>query len=273
MNSPKLVSVVVAIYQDIDALELILLSLYNQSYRDNYEVIIAEDGQSEKVKNFVDTLSYKNLIHTNQQDIGWQKNKSLNNAVRHSSGDLIIFLDGDCVPYSNLIENYVALCADKTVLCGRRVELGEKFSFELRSKNRSLKSIENNYIKLVYKLLKDKCRHYEEGIIFSQYFYRLKHKNKQAHILGCNFAINRADLYAINGFNEEYIWPSIGEDVDIEYRLTNIGCKLLTVRNRCNTLHLYHEYKYDEVSNQKSRAVLNRVKMDKEFICKKGLSP
>ena len=37
------VSVIIAVYKDVEALELIIESLKNQTYK-NFEVIIAEDG-------------------------------------------------------------------------------------------------------------------------------------------------------------------------------------------------------------------------------------
>ena len=39
-----LVSVIVAVYKDIEALELIMKSLNYQTYR-NFELVVAEDGE------------------------------------------------------------------------------------------------------------------------------------------------------------------------------------------------------------------------------------
>ena len=48
-------SVIVAVYKDIEALELIIESLKNQTYK-NFEVVIAEDGQDEKMKAFIESI-------------------------------------------------------------------------------------------------------------------------------------------------------------------------------------------------------------------------
>ena len=265
------VSVIVAIYKDIQALDLILNSLANQTYQDEFEIIIAEDGEDIEVKKFIDSLPYNNLIHTTQKDLGWQKNKSLNNAIRESSGSLLIFLDGDCIPYSNLVENYILNSSNKTVLCGRRVELGEEYSKNLREKKITIAEIENSYLKHYFKMRKDKTRHYEEGIKLNSFFYRVKYNKKTSHILGCNFAVNRQDIIDINGFNEKYSTPSVGEDTDIEYRLGLNGSIMRPTRNLTNALHLYHKITYNAEDNRESNQIFNKVKKNREIFCQNGL--
>ncbi|MCW8838655.1 MAG: glycosyltransferase [Thiovulaceae bacterium] len=265
------VSVIVAIYKDTEALDAILDSLYKQSYTGEYEVIVAEDGQDEDVQNYIQSLTYPNLVHTTQIDEGWRKNKSLNNAIRASSGDLLIFLDGDCIPYSNLIENYVKLKENKTVLCGRRVELGAKISTKLRKKELHINELENSYLRRIISMYKDNTNHYEEGIKFNNFLYNLKYKNKSSHIIGCNFALNREDIYEINGFNEEYHSAAVGEDTDIEYRLAKIGCLMKPARNLCNIVHLYHKVSYSADAHQASTKIFNHIKEKNEIFCKNGL--
>jgi len=265
------ISVIVAIYKDIQALDLILESLSKQTYQDDFEIIIAEDGEDINVKKFVDSLKYDNIIHTTQKDLGWRKNKSLNNAIKHSSGNLLIFLDGDCIPYSNLVENYALNTSDKTVLCGRRVELGKKYSSYLRKKDLTIKNIENNYFRQYFKMIKDKVRHYEEGIILNTFLHSLKYKNKTSHILGCNFAVNREDILDINGFNEEYTTASVGEDTDIEYRLKLNGCIMTPTRNLTNVIHLYHKITYNVEDNTQSNKIFYKLKQNNEFYCKDGI--
>lgn len=271
MKEISLVSVIVAIYKDINSLDLIINSLINQTYTGNYEIIIAEDGNDKNVKKYIEQLELKNIVHTSQIDEGWRKNKSLNNAVRKSNGDLLIFLDGDCIPYSNLIENYVKMKSDKTILCGRRVELGGDFTKKLREKELNSISLEKKYLINSYKLIKDKTRHYEEGIVLNKLLFKVKYRNKESNILGCNFAVNREDLFKINGFNEDYLWPSVGEDTDIEYRLKKTGCSMKPVRNLCNVFHLYHEEKYSLEANRKAKSLFDSIKEKEEICCKNGL--
>lgn len=265
------ISVIIAIYKDIESLDLILKSLANQTYRESFEIIIAEDGNSVEVRDFVSSLSYKNILHTTQIDNGWQKNRSLNNAIKESSGELLIFLDGDCIPYSNLVENYEKNADKKTILCGRRVDLGDRYSSKLRSSEYDIKDIENSYLRHYFGMYRDGVRHYEEGIKFNNFLYSLKYKNRSSHILGCNFALNKKDILDINGFDEDYITPSVGEDVDIEYRLTQNGCIMKPTRNLTNVLHLYHKIKYDKESNDISMGIYNKIREENIIICKNGI--
>ena len=112
-------------------------------------IIIAEDNNSDEVAKFVENIKIDNVLvyHTFQEDNGWQRNKSTNNALRVAKSDYLIWIDGDCIPYPTLVESHIALCENNTVLCGRRAEPGEKFSTALRKKQISVDAFLKNYIK------------------------------------------------------------------------------------------------------------------------------
>ena len=101
---------IVAIYEDIEVLDLILKSLSEQTYSGT------DDGSDISIKEFIKNLPYNNILHSTQKDIGWQKNKSINNTIKISKEKLLIFLDGVCIPYSNFIENYLFSAKPKTAL-------------------------------------------------------------------------------------------------------------------------------------------------------------
>ena len=84
------VSVIVAVYKDVEALELIIESLKNQTYK-NFEVIIAEDGQDEKMQTFIKSIKDLDIKHTTQEDIGVRKSESQNNGIKTSNGEYLIF--------------------------------------------------------------------------------------------------------------------------------------------------------------------------------------
>lgn len=264
-------SIIIAIYKDIQALELILDALCQQSTKEPYEIIVAEDGEDPKVKAFIESYPADNLHHTTQKDEGWKKNSSLNNAINISQGELLIFLDGDCIPYHDLVENYLQSSQEKTALAGRRVELGESISTQLRDKQLPSKEIETNYLTSYFRLRKDHVRRYEEGLRFPKWLHRLRYRDKTSHLLGCNFAVNKTDMLAINGFNQDYTRPSVGEDTDIEYRLRAHGCEIKPVRNLSNVFHLYHATKYNEKDHEASQKVFAAIQERGEIFCKNGL--
>jgi hypothetical protein len=64
---------------------------------------------------------------------------------------------------------------------------------------------------------------------------------KKRGILGCNFSIHKKDLLNINGFDERYEAPSIGEDSDIQFRLELTGVQIKSLNNIAVQYHLYHK--------------------------------
>ncbi len=75
-------------------------------------------------------------------------------------------------------------------------------------------------------------------------------------------------LEKINGFDENYEGPGLGEDSDIEYRLRLTGAKFKSVRNLAVVYHLYHPR---TIEQQENMEYFNKVKSQSNFFCKNGL--
>jgi len=131
------VSLIAAVYKDIQALDLIVEALKKQTYK-NFELIVAEDNDSELMKEFISNVKDIEVKHTYQEDRGVRKSRSVNNAIMKASGDYLIFIDGDCVPYTTFIESHVKLSKKSVALSGRRFNLGPFFSSKLRDKEFAL---------------------------------------------------------------------------------------------------------------------------------------
>ena len=52
-------TIIISVYQDVQALSLILSALQRQTYQ-NFEIIISEDGESPIMKNYTTTLQHYN---------------------------------------------------------------------------------------------------------------------------------------------------------------------------------------------------------------------
>lgn len=91
------------------ALQLIFKSLQQQYFKD-FEVIVAEDDEDIAIKGLVDKAAGDYLfpiIHLHQPDHGFQKDKMLNEAIRHATTDYMVFIDGDCLLHpAFLMEHY-----------------------------------------------------------------------------------------------------------------------------------------------------------------------
>jgi len=274
MKNNMTVSVVVTIYKDLEALDIIINALQYQTVLPN-EIIIAEDNNSKEIIEFIKTINIDGVIikHTSQEDNGWQRNKSSNNALRVVESDYIIWIDGDCVPYPTLVESHVKLSEVNTVLCGRRTEPGEKFSTFLRKKEMTTNHFLDNYYKNYFKLKDDEIRHYDDGIYFNpdSFIIKLiaKIRNKENHIVGCHWSSWKKDMLMINGFDEDFILPTHGEDTDIERRLRHFGVKMKSCRYSANVIHLYHKKVFNKVITDQTEKMMASKK--DIFVCQNGL--
>lgn len=238
------VSVIVAVYKDVQSLSLIITALKRQTYK-NFEVIIAEDGENPQMKEYVASITDLDVKHTTQEDIGVRKARSQNNGIIASLGEYLIFIDGDCVPYTTFVEAHVSLAESGTVLSGRRVNLSESLTQKIKSGTLDIIDIEKRlyrYIGLAF----EKNSKYEYGVYLSPtgWFYPLlsKLRKRNTSILGCNFSCFREDMDALNGFDEGYGETSLSDDTDLDWRFRAAGLEIKSCKNVANQFHLWHTY-------------------------------
>ena len=86
-----------------------------------------------------------------------------------------------------------------------------------------------------------KSNYVEKGFYLENKFLRKTLNKKYRGLLGCNFSLYKQDILAINGFDERYEAPSIGEDSDIEFRLGLNGVKVKSLNQIAVQYHLYHK--------------------------------
>ena len=140
------VSIVIAFYKDLEALELILEALTRQTYS-NFEVVIAEDNNDTETIILVNRFRMQlEIIHSGHEDVGRTKAAAQNKAICKATGEYLVFIDGDCVPYSTFIEGHVVLSEKKKVLSGRRVNVDASLSSAMRKKQLKTSSFEKYYL-------------------------------------------------------------------------------------------------------------------------------
>lgn len=259
------VSVIVAVYKDVESLSLIIAALKRQTYK-NFEVIIAEDGENPQMREYVERITDLDVKHTTQEDIGVRKARSQNNGIIASSGEYLIFIDGDCVPYTTFVEAHVALAESGTVLSGRRVNLSESLTQKIKSGLMDIIDIEKNLWKYVA-LAFEKNSKYEYGLYLSPrgWIYPLlsKLRKRNTSILGCNFSCFRADMIALNGFDEGYGETSLSDDTDLDWRFRAAGLSIKSCKNVANQFHLWHPNNSRNNSNIYYKKMLENKKNGK----------
>jgi glycosyltransferase involved in cell wall biosynthesis len=271
------VTLVISVYDKCRELDLIFHALKVQDYSSSkFEIIIAEDGENKKISELIERWQSKRLLnirHITQEDKGFRKNKILNKAILTAATPYLIFIDGDCIPHPEFISAHISNVEPNTVLCGRRVNLTEKISSKLTEDSiTSLQYQKTSLGNVLFSALnRDKPGfgyNAEEGFIIKSESARKILMNKDEHILGCNFSIHKEMLEKINGFDENYEGPGLGEDSDIEYRLRLTGAMFKSVRNLAIVYHLYHP---KTIEHQENMEYFKRVRSQSDFFCKNGL--
>ncbi len=239
------VSIVISFYNKIDFLKFVLAGFERQVFKD-FEVIISDDGSNpEVVEQLVEIIKASTfpIQHIWHEDNGWRKNIILNQSVLAARGDYLIFIDGDCIPHKNFVLDHYKNREENTALAGRRVQLSTKIS-----KSLTLQKVSNGWLdkNFFFTILFDntfgKTKHFNKGINLS--IPMIKNKidriNKSREILGCNFSLHKNTLLKINGFDERFLGPCYGEDIDVDLRLMNEGAKVKLLRYCAVQYHIYH---------------------------------
>lgn len=257
-----MISVLIAYYKNVTALKLILESLKKQTYK-NFEVVIAEDDNNKETPAFISNIKKElpySIKHINQpEDNGFRKNEMLNKAIAISEGDIIVFLDGDCIPHKQWLKIYAKNTKEGLALFGRRVMISPKLT------NRLYNSKQINKLNL-FNLVATKSSRLRYALYIP--FYK---PVKKYGIWGCNWGVYKKHLVEINGFDEYYTKAGVGEDVDMEWRLSKHGIKFISVRQSAIVYHLHHDSHYTDNDVSSNLKYLKSKDLSKDLYCKNGL--
>lgn len=265
-------SLIISVYKNTAFLKAVLDSLSRQTFQ-QFEIIISEDGQSPEMAEFIGAYPFThNYHHIRQEDIGWRKNKILNQAVRTAKTNWLIFIDGDCVLHSRFIEAHINRSHPKRILAGKRIILDPETSnliLQSKIKDKEL----NAYLLKNFRKIKERGGKFvEEGIFLDPkgVWGWISRVRKMRHLKGCNMSFHKEAIYAINGFDEDFIRPAVGEDADLLWRFSQAGYQLSSVRNQAVQYHLYHKVIW---TNQEENLQLMQGKQSRnEYFCKHGLN-
>lgn len=265
------VSLIISVYKDVESLRTVLEGLKFQHYKE-YEIVISEDGESGEMKDFLHSYAHENpIMHLTQNDVGWRKNQALNRAIQRANGDYLIFIDGDCVLHHKFIENHVRFAKKKKILAGKRVKLGPAFTALFREEIHRLPELERRVEKEKRAMRRDGAKFYEEAFYIDpdgllSFIPRIRRMHQ---LKGCNMSCYREDIEAINGFDEDYILPAVGEDIDLTWRFKGLGYAMVSLRNLAVQYHLYHKENW---ADQSRNLQLMEEKMGlKQYVCRNGL--
>jgi len=270
------ISVIVPTYNRPQALKLSLLSLRDQSILPS-EVLIADDGSSSDTRDAVDEMQnvlkdFFPIRHVWQEDIGFRKPRILNEAVRNSTGDYLVFIDGDCMAHRHFVRAHVEHSDPVAILGGKRVEIGIQLTEKLLKEGTVLNSF---HPRLIMDSLAGNSRKVEEAIqIKNPLLRRLMHRDQinDDGIWGCNFSIYRQLFMDINGCDEDFLDGSL-EDNDLGIRVLNLGKSVRSVRGLAIVLHLWHKssWSFEGAKYKYNLQIIKNRRERKETFCRNGI--
>lgn len=251
-------TLIISVYKNAKVLRRVLQSLERQTFQD-FEVIISEDGQCEEMAELVRTYNWHwPMQHLTQEDCGWRKEMALNRAIMAAKNDWLIFIDGDCVLHHRFIEMHVRYKQKGVMLAGKRIKLSPALSERMMANK--------NIYFFPYLFCHCGCRYVEEAFFCS---LARTFRRKVRHLVGSNMSMSREDLIKVNGFDENYVLPACGEDYDIEWRMIEAGCRIVSLRNLAVQYHIWHHENW--VQQEENLTYCHEVQARNEYICRNGI--
>lgn len=263
-------AVSIAFYNNTRMLDLTLASFESQSFQD-FEIIICDDGSKPEAVEFLQKRIEKMSIpvkHLWHEDLGFRKNRIMNWGIHLADSDYLIFIDQDCLAHPQFVREHIEHRQEKTVLCGRRMDLTPWVSKGLTPEKIRGGFIQKNLWWILPTGLYMKDNNGGKGLYFKNEFLRRIANKKFRGIVGCNFSLHRKDLLDINGFDTRYEGAGTGEDSDIEYRLGLLGVKMQPFVNTAVQYHVYHKLLNRPSVNEE---IFARVKAEAKAVTEHGI--
>jgi glycosyltransferase involved in cell wall biosynthesis len=232
-------SIILTTYNRPDALCLVLLALAAQTRLPD-ETIVADDGSNEKTRKLIEQLRIQlnyPLKHVWQKNRGFRAAKIRNTAALAAQGDYLVFLDGDCVPFPDFIDQHRQLAETGWFVSGHRVLLNEAFTKKVLDQSLSIYHYTN--IQWLRHYFLRRTNRLFPLLRFNLKAYRKSHPKRWHGAKSCNFGIWKKDFYSVNGFDESFIgWGY--EDSDLVIRLIRSGIFRKSGKFAIPVVHLWH---------------------------------
>jgi glycosyltransferase involved in cell wall biosynthesis len=238
---PKKVSVIVATYNRAEYLRLCLACLAEQDYAGSWEVFVADDGSTDHTSAVVAEEARRLNVDVRlvwQEDNGFRKARILNQGARQAHGDLLVFLDSDCLPALDLVSSYARHCRTDSYYLGGVYKLSKDFS---EPALRVAQQIRTRRLLAEAARSENQLPRQRRGVwmrwVKSRLYVALAVRKPK--IWGGNFAVNREVFEAVNGFDENYVgWGQ--EDSDLRNRLVMGGYHAVCLHTVARSYHLWH---------------------------------
>jgi glycosyltransferase involved in cell wall biosynthesis len=190
-----MITVIIPSYNSENTIEDCLVALENQSFNENYEIILVDSSTDNTPRIVENGFPEVKLIHLPQKtDPGTARNLGL----KESGGEIILFIDSDCIASTDWIERMVSLHRHTDYMAiGGGVLNGNDPTSDIAWAG---------YMAEFREFIPEQPR------------------REVTHIPTCNISYKRQIFREIGGFNPDY-YPQ--EDLEFNYRLIGRNGKIL----------------------------------------------
>jgi len=228
------------------------------------EVIVADDGSgpetAEMIHGFMTDFLCP-LYHVWQEDCGFRAARNRNKAINKSNGEYIILLDGDCIPEKHFIEDHLVLAKKGFFFQGKRVLVGKMLSSTFTQKH--INTV-GRRLKFAFTREISNRHHLIRLLLFPAI-----PSTSLSGIRSCNMGFFREDIFAVNGFNEDFVgWGR--EDSELAVRFFNYGLKKREHPFMAICYHLWHDENDRTLLKVNDELLQKRIEYG-EFSCSNGL--
>lgn len=246
------ISVIIPTYNCLENLEKSIQSLREQTLpKEDYEVIISDDGSQVDNKKIVEKYSKKmNIYYLWQKDDGFRPGSARNQGAKIANGNILLFLDSGVVVEKNTLKNHVKSHNKKK----NKVVIGYVYGYMSDhlektwkmpiSHDFTVREIYDNSIEEAIKILK-RNRHLDvrEGR-YRKYGEKINNWPIPFDIFWtCHVSLEKAVFDQLGGFDESFNqWG--GEDFELGVRLFQEGV-IWEMNRGCTSIHLPHEHELD----------------------------
>lgn len=213
--SPK-ARVVIATYNQIPSLKLVLRGYLRQTTND-FSLVIADDGSGPDQAAFLREIKPEfeargiRFEHVWHENLDWRKNMIMNEAVRRAGDEiLLIFSDGDCIPPAHFVARHLEVHEPLSFHVAGAIRLSKEDSQRLTETDVNTGAYEGLGTSKDWKILREKARKSRWGT--------LVRRRNRPKVLGLNMALDRKLFENLNGFDENFKRPYLGEDSDLRDR-------------------------------------------------------
>jgi hypothetical protein len=257
-------SIVVLTHERPAALALVLRGLAAQTVPPA-EVVVTEDGSGPATRALVERLRPGlpfELAHVSQAYRGPRMARARNRGVAASSGEHVVFLDGDMIPTRTFVADHRAALRPGVLVQGSRALASPERTEAL------LALPADAPLNLAWFARGLSRRHVLFHLPAVAELWARPHR-RRAGAKSCNLGFWRHDLVRLNGFNEAMEGWGL-EDAEIVQRAFHLGLWRRDVRLAAGAVHLWHP-PHTLAADNPNWPVLRAVERAGTIRCERGL--